>query len=438
MASANQKAPPIFEKGADYVKWIKKLKIWLKLTSLEAAKQGPAVLFALFDEAQDAVLELEESKIAAATGVANIIECLDKLYLKDKTQTAFDALEAFESYQRPADLSINEFCNEFEKRYNKTKSYGTTMSDDVLAYRLLKSANLPESQQQLAKATIDELKYDNMKTQLKKIHGCKSNTVGTIKEESIEPLVVEDESYDDTLLQTNFNRGYGSGTRPRGAYRPFSTDRGRGYPRQSKGNYNMQNVKRKGKNPCDQYGNPTTCLECGSINHWMNNCPDRSPRDRPKQTYLHECDGYEDEDFQITLFQSNFDEPHRLKSLVVESMNCGVLDSGASKTVCGTPWFQAYLESLGEEDKSKIVYETSKNIFKFGDGKKVVSLKQARIPAVIGNVETSISTDIVDSDIPLLLSRSSMKRAGTELNFKDDTVNILGQNLPLRVTTSGH
>ena len=251
MASANQKAPPTFEKGNDYAKWIKKLKIWQKLTTLEAAKQGPAVLFALFEEAQDAVLELDEEKIACNTGVGNIIECLDKLYVKDKTQTAFDALEAFEGYKRPTELSISEYCNEFEKRYNKTKSYGTTMSDDVLAYRLLKSANLPESQQQLAKATITELKYENMKTQLKKIHGCKSNNSIEIKEESIDPLVVEDESYDDTLLQTSFNHSYGSGTRSRGSYRPFSADRGRGYqPRYSRVNSNTQTFYERKEEIC--------------------------------------------------------------------------------------------------------------------------------------------------------------------------------------------
>ena len=180
------------------------------------------------------------------------------------------------------------------------------------------------------------------------------------------------------------------------------------------------------------------CLECGSRNHWMNNCPDKSPVNRSKQTFLHECEDFDEENFQITLFQSNFEEPQRLKSLVLESMNCGVLDSGASKTVCGKSWFRVYRDSLRDEDKSKIKYGSSTNVFKFGDGKRVGSLQQVTIPAVIGNVETTISTDVVDSDIPLLLSRSSMKRAGTELNFTDDTINILSQTLPLRVTTSGH
>ena len=57
---------------------------------------------------------------------------------------------------------ISDYIKEFERLLNKTKQYGTTMSTDVLAYRLLKSANLSETREQLAKATIKELKYDEM------------------------------------------------------------------------------------------------------------------------------------------------------------------------------------------------------------------------------------------------------------------------------------
>ena len=111
MASASVKAPPAFNKGDDYTKWKKKLGIWQKLTTLEVAKQGPAVLFVLSEEAQDAALELEEASIACATGVKNITECLDKLYIKDKTQTAFDALEAFETRGLMINLSLITVMN---------------------------------------------------------------------------------------------------------------------------------------------------------------------------------------------------------------------------------------------------------------------------------------------------------------------------------------
>ena len=43
------------------------------------------------------------------------------------------------------------------------------LPDGVLAYRLLKSTNLTVEKQQLARATLSELTYDNMKKQLKAI-----------------------------------------------------------------------------------------------------------------------------------------------------------------------------------------------------------------------------------------------------------------------------
>ena len=50
------------------------------------------------------------------------------------------------------------------------------MSTDALAYHLLKSANLSETDEQLARVTIKELKYDEMQLQLKKIFGDNENS----------------------------------------------------------------------------------------------------------------------------------------------------------------------------------------------------------------------------------------------------------------------
>lgn len=50
----------------------------------------------------------------------------------------------------------------------------------------------------------------------------------------------------------------------------------------------------------------------------------------------------------------------------------------------------------------------------------------------------TIITDVVDSDIPLLLSRTAMKTAGVKLNLEDDTAEILGKTMNLNVTSSGH
>ena len=53
--------------------------------------------------------------------------------------------------------------------------FGTVWSDDLLAYRLLKNTNLSENHEQLAKATITNLTFNDMKQKLRNIFGESSN-----------------------------------------------------------------------------------------------------------------------------------------------------------------------------------------------------------------------------------------------------------------------
>ena len=49
-----------------------------------------------------------------------------------------------------------------------------------------------------------------------------------------------------------------------------------------------------------------------------------------------------------------------------------------------------------------------------------------------------IQTDLVDSDIPLLLSKPDMKRLGLQINMENDTAKIFDKVIDLGTTTSGH
>ena len=167
MSSSVNKSPPQLSKSKSYDDWIKLLKIWKNFTTLEASKQGPAIVLSLEGEAQDAILELEPSVISGDDGVNKIIERLDKIYKKDILTQKYNALESFETYRRKP--YRRDFLTEFDKRYHKTKSHGTTMSSDLLAYRLLKSANLTTRDEQLIKATVTELSYEVVKSKLMKI-----------------------------------------------------------------------------------------------------------------------------------------------------------------------------------------------------------------------------------------------------------------------------
>ena len=76
--------------------------------------------------------------------------------------------------------------------------------------------------------------------------------------------------------------------------------------------------------------------------------------------------------------------------------------------------------------------------FKFSDRNKLNSLYKVILPCVVADIEVSIITDVGDSDIPLLLSKDAMERAGTCLNFENDSVTMLKKKIPLRCTSSGH
>ena len=79
-----------------------------------------------------------------------------------------------------------------------------------------------------------------------------------------------------------------------------------------------------------------------------------------------------------------------------ETVSSAVLDSDASSTVCGT---------LMDVQKKKIVKIKGMRTFKFGNGNKMTSLYKVILPCVITNTEFSIITDVMNSDIPLLLSK---------------------------------
>ena len=150
--SKGNKSPPLLQKSKSYDDWVKKLNVWVRITCLPKESQGGAILMTLDGEAEDAVLELTEDELTGADGVKKITDKLDGIFKKNETQEKFEALDSFETYCRPHHVSINDFVIEFDKRFNKTKKRGTTMSDDLLAYRLIKSANLSEQDEKMVKA----------------------------------------------------------------------------------------------------------------------------------------------------------------------------------------------------------------------------------------------------------------------------------------------
>ena len=369
------KAPPPLADCATYEDYKKLVTIWSEFTTLDKNKQGMAVFLSLKGADQEAVLELPTDQIKGEHGLNNVLARLDKLYVKDETLEKYKALEDFESYRRSAQTPINEFILQFEKKYHRIKSYGTVISDDLLAFRLLKSANLPTADEKLAKGTA-ALKFDPMKEQLKKLFS-ESNSLGnSITAHHIEEInLAEQPEYESAYFTRN--RSYPRGRSNTTSYPP------RGHNRidcrQPSTQYTTRRSTKPPMNPRDDKGNITTCTICQSIMHWANQCPHRSSSG--SNTLLtsdhtdieHSSDQSAPDNITdyITLFQADLDTPQQLTGLVAESLNCAVLDCGASKTVCGAKWFDILYESLSPEQQNEIKYSSSNRVFKFGDGNQV-------------------------------------------------------------------
>ena len=77
-------------------------------------------------------------------------------------------------------------------------------------------------------------------------------------------------------------------------------------------------------------------------------------------------------------------------------------------------------------------------VFKFGGGEVLTSIASLELAGILADRKVTRKTDVVTSDIPLLLSLETMKKAGVKLDLVNDSAEIFGKHIPLNHTESGH
>ena len=134
--------------------------------------------------------------------VATLIKKLDTIYLKDSLSIKFVFHQNFENLRRTEGTSIKEYL-EFQRRYNKVKSY------KLRFFGIHTSANLSLRDEELMKATITDMKYDEMKTKLTIIYSegpSEASTVISIYVKVEEPIFNSSSNveYDECILSEEF------------------------------------------------------------------------------------------------------------------------------------------------------------------------------------------------------------------------------------------
>ena len=187
----------------------------------------------------------------------------------------------------------------------------------------------------------------------------------------------------------------------------------------------MERVVMK-KNPPNSFRQTSRCAICESICHWEAECP----HNHEKQAKA----AAERGDFGLF---SNAVQKCYVEKLAGQAFGCALLDSGCTKTICGSFWWQCYKNSTNEKDQADIVYEPSIRTFKFRDSKVIKSTHKAYIPAYIENKKFRIETEVVDKELPLLLSKKSMKNTQMIIDSANDSAQSSDFHIKLEITGSG-
>lgn len=440
--------PELKSKG--YERYKQELMAWKEVTELPKKKQGIAVALSLPEDHQTGIREkvFDEMKVEELNtdnGLDKIIEFMDIKLGKDDLTDSLEKFEEFENYQRESDQNMTDFISKFDQKYNRLVKLKMTLPQPILAFKLIRKANISRSEKLLVLTGLDYSKKDDLYEQaqksLKKFKG--EQGVGCINDfgasamklEPPEPAYVVDEE-EALFLQgkTNFRSKqwshYGQDfNRNRGQWR------GRGVVRAV--------IPSRGKrqvNPSGPDGKPLLCSSCGSFRHLMANCPDswENMQPRSRVNVVDNVENYEEviEEEQIALF-TGYNKDNLLQ-LQRDAQNCAVLDSACSSTVCGKAWMDHYLQSLTPEALGEVKRSEGKRIFRFGGGEQLKSEVCVVIPATLAGKSVTIATDVVNADLPLLLSKPAMKRARIKMDLENDSAEVLGVNVSLNCTASGH
>ena len=454
--ASNRIPIPVYNPDKTYDIFKSELELWEAVSELAKEKRGAAVALSLPDDGQcnlrSTVLQkITHTKLTSETGLSELKTVLNELLGKDDLEDCLTKYEHFEDYSRTTETVSDYICT-FETKYLKMKGKGITLPPSILAFKLLRNAGISGDDKKLCLTGMDYSKSDELFEQAKKAlkKYCSEDRISgacsTSVTESIHGIKQE-------VLAVRGRGGF-SGQRER-SFWPHQ--RSPGYNAQSR---NWRGASARGRstgnrpmNPKGMDGKPLLCKGCGSYRHFLDACPEsweNMKKSANKVRYVSEqdFDDHMEEQFPTDEPDGEGDcypnyvwmaetDQIELTKFSVEAQNCAVLDTACGSTVCGTEWFEAFVDTIGE-GQVKLVQPEGCNSFKFGTGPTVPTLGTYEIPITIAGIDLKLKTDVVDGDIPLLLSKAAMKEAGVVIDMNTDCAVIFGRSVPLDTTSSGH
>ena len=423
MSEKSSFVPELLRKD-QYPLWKKKVEAYKILSTVQKDKQALNLAIKIRNDtiSQALFTKLSISEMNSEDGVNKLIRVLDGICLANSVEGVFTAIDNLESFKRKTGTTMIEYLEEFERRrsiineFMPTDEHGKKMdcSDSILAFRIMKQAQLPESEENMVRAYVKELNTTEMIDVLKRIYGERIVDESSSKITHQPPIKEEiyqhnhtDEDDEEQCLYNNYYRN-----------NKFKKKGGPSNYRQNGQSSNQQEKFKK------------RCFYCRSEEHLIAECPQRKNNDNQKKRIFLTSNIFEEQMITEEGVEDIF--------IVSETMNKALLDTGASATVCGKSWLKCYKDSFTSQEKSDIEECSTNRKFRFGDGRLVAAEKQLQIPVRICDKYFLLNTHVVDCDIPLLLSRDAMKQMNCKIDTGTDKLIIDDISQDLYISESGH
>jgi transposase InsO family protein len=453
--------PPQLNEYSCYDDYKREVKLWMMTSDQRPEKLGPLLAVSLPNISKlygnklktSCLKKYEPEELHTAGGFDKVLKFLDDKLGTTKALSEINAFADIYNYRRPENVGVVEYVSEIDLKLDTLAGTGLILPDTVRAYILLIAAKLNDNQYEIVKGLIDvaqENKVANLYEKIReKLLNMLTDSLGKVVGEatknvgdSAEAAFIADHEEAFALWKNNKKPWKGK-------------DGGKSSYNQSS---NYKGAGNKALNMKDRDGNIMRCRECDSPNHFIRECPKLKKESKGRfktyqkfkgkngKVYMCQVDSSEedegkndsDEELYYTAVMYTTDKKD-LSRFTAEAINCGALDSCCTCTVTGKKWLVIFLQSLPKDMKEMVKgpYPSGKT-FMFGNQGKMTADEAYEIPIKIGGKLHMIKIDVIESDIPLLLSKAEMKNLGMTLDMKNDAAYINGAPAKVSTTSAGH
>ena len=408
--NTNQKITeiPKWEKDQDFQNYKKKVQDWAKFTKLEPELKLQELLKSLGIERKSEKQRIEHEIYTKnfdrsdKNGIEKCLKILEDWCAETTLEKTVKRWDEYKDFKIKEGESIGDHIRRFEIIVIECESLGITFNPRINAIQLYRSADLTKEESKIVQLKMkqeDDQILDSVKATLKDIR----------RDLSIEPKKTNaffagrqsrHDMYKNNVDESEHNN------KPQ-RYRSRSTSRHRS--RSENGRRNFNNFpKRQRSSSFNNSNGYDKRQRSGSGNRIFNN------RNRSKShDELKKDDRREGSDSVKTYFQKGIFE--------TKSVNFGIVDGGCPSTVAGRSWVECYIQTLEDEN---IETQSCKENFQFGPSAVYTARTKVILPIKLGSKSTKLGCFVVDCDIPLLVSESTLENWGAIQDHKNKTLNI--------------